>query len=121
MPDKRTTRRNVLRQMAGATLALPDEHEERGVYVVEGSLQAGELTLGALQPGVFEPGPVTVRADQKSRVMLLGGAHLPGRRYIWWNFVSSSRERIERAKQDWRDGRFASVPGETEFIPLPER
>ena len=56
----------------------------------------------------------------RARVMLLGGAPLDGERHIWWNFVSSSEERIERAKGDWREGRFAPVPGETEFIPLPD-
>jgi redox-sensitive bicupin YhaK (pirin superfamily) len=53
--------------------------------------------------------------------MLLGGAPLDGHRHVWWNFVSSSRERIEQAKQDWREGRVGQVPGETESIPLPER
>ena len=63
---------------------------------------------------------VTLTARCDSHVMVIGGEPL-GRRHLWWNFVSSSRERIEQAKADWREGRFASVPGETEFIPLPER
>ena len=64
---------------------------------------------------------MTVEADEPSRLMLLGGAPLDGDRHIWWNFVSSSKERIERAKDDWRNGRFGKVPGdEKEFIPLPE-
>jgi hypothetical protein len=70
---------------------------------------------------VFAPAmPVTLRASGPARVMLLGGAPLDGPRQIWWNFVSSSRERIERAKLDWREDRFAAVPGDPERIPLPE-
>jgi hypothetical protein len=65
--------------------------------------------------------PVLIRAVEASRVMLLGGAPLDGPRYIWWNFVSSSRERIEQAKRDWREKRFAAVPGDDERIPLPEQ
>jgi redox-sensitive bicupin YhaK (pirin superfamily) len=71
--------------------------------------------------GVFRSGdPVTVTAGRSARVLLLGGAPLDGLRHLWWNFVSSSTERIEQAKADWREGRFPKVPGETEFIPLPE-
>ena len=116
---------------ADATLApdsvldVPLEHEERAVYVVEGSVKvlperdvyvAGQLLL--LRPGaeVLLRGADAVDA----RLMLLGGAPLEGKRHIWWNFVSSSPERIEQAREDWRDGRFAPVPGETERIPLPE-
>ena len=65
-------------------------------------------------------GPVTVTAGGPARVLLLGGAPLDGPRHLWWNFVSSSTERIEQAKADWREGRFPQVPGETEFTPLPE-
>ncbi len=106
---------------AGATLALPDEHAERAVYVVEGELVAGErrVTPGAM--AVFRPGAASVRALGPSRFVLIGGAPLDGERHIWWNFVSSSTERIERAKTDWAEGRFGVVPGdEKEFIPLPE-
>jgi Pirin C-terminal cupin domain len=70
---------------------------------------------------VFRPGDrITVLAPRRARLMFLGGAALEGPRYIWWNFVSSRRERIEQAKEDWKMGRFTPVPGETEFIPLPE-
>jgi hypothetical protein len=70
---------------------------------------------------IFRPGDrITVRALRRARLMLLGGTALEGPRYIWWNFVSSRRERIEQAKEDWKMGRFAAVPDETEFIPLPE-
>jgi redox-sensitive bicupin YhaK (pirin superfamily) len=70
---------------------------------------------------IFAPGKrITIEATRAARLMYLGGATLDGPRHIWWNFVSSSRERIEQARQDWRHGRFGVVPGETEFIPLPE-
>jgi redox-sensitive bicupin YhaK (pirin superfamily) len=71
---------------------------------------------------VFRPGDrITITATQPARLMVLGGTALEGPRHIWWNFVSSRRERIEAAKADWAAGRFKPVPGETEFIPLPER
>jgi redox-sensitive bicupin YhaK (pirin superfamily) len=107
----------------GAALDVEDEYEERAVYIVEGGIgcddQAfGEGTLLVLTPGA----KVTIRAERPSRVMLLGGAKLAGERHIFWNFVSSSTARLEQAKQDWKNGRFAKVPGdEHEFIPLPER
>jgi redox-sensitive bicupin YhaK (pirin superfamily) len=108
---------------AGVSLAVDDGHPERAVYVVEGSLRCGGEpfppgTLLILRPG----GRAKLEADAASRLMLLGGAPLDGTRHIWWNFVSSSKDRIERAKDDWRNGRFPKVPGdEEEFIPLPER
>ncbi len=104
----------------GATAPLDADHEERAVYVVDGEVDiAGEAFEGP-RLLIFRPGdPIRIKACRRSRVMFLGGTALEGPRYIWWNFVSSSRERIEQAKQDWRSGRFAPVPGETEFIPLP--
>jgi redox-sensitive bicupin YhaK (pirin superfamily) len=106
---------------AGAELRIPAEHAERALYPVEGHLTLDGLTLPNATMAVLEPGSTPLlRADTKSRVMLLGGAPLDGPRFIWWNFVSSSRERIERAKHDWAHGRFDPVPGETEFIPLPD-
>ncbi len=104
----------------GAVLGLPTEHEERAAYVVEGSL---ELSTGTLQPGhmaVFQRGAeVCLRASEGARVLLLGGAPLDGPRHIWWNFVSSSQERIEQAKEDWLAQRFGRIEGATDFIPLP--
>jgi hypothetical protein len=113
----------------GAALPMPDEHEDRGLYVIEGSVEiAGE----AFEEGrmmVFRPGdPITVTAgDHGARLMLLGGETLSGPRFIWWNFVASSRDKIEEAKQAWARGewqtnaRFQLPPGdEQEFIPLPE-
>jgi len=108
---------------AGATVVLPEEHEERAAYVTQGSVRCDDQRVTAGQMAVFEPPPAraVLHADDAARVMLLGGAPLDGERHIWWNFVSSSRERIEQAKRDWKEGRFPKVPGdETEFIPLPE-
>lgn len=106
----------------GSELTVPDEHEERAAYVAEGEIEcAGErATAGRMM--VFARGAkATLRAVGQARVMLLGGAPLEGPRHIWWNFVSSSEERIEQAKRDWKDQRFGKVPGdESEFIPLPE-
>jgi len=106
---------------AGSTLSLPSEHEERAVYVIEGSVGCGTERTAAGRMLVFVPGAsVSLRADSQARVVVLGGAPLDGTRHIYWNFVSSSRERIERDKRDWREGRFPKVPGdEVEFVPLP--
>ncbi|HEY5300392.1 MAG TPA: pirin family protein [Acetobacteraceae bacterium] len=106
----------------GATAPLDAGHEERAIYVVDGEIDvAGERFEGP-RLLIFRPGDrITVRAARPSRVMFLGGAAMEGPRHIWWNFVSSSRERIEQAKQDWKSGRFDPVPAETEFIPLPEQ
>jgi redox-sensitive bicupin YhaK (pirin superfamily) len=105
----------------GARLPVPTQHEERAIYLISGE---AELNGHPIEPGqllVLQPGrPVTIVAVSPSRVLLLGGAAMDGPRQIWWNFVSSSRERIEQAKADWQAGLFAPVPGETEFIPLPE-
>jgi redox-sensitive bicupin YhaK (pirin superfamily) len=108
----------------GARLPIPAEHEERAAYIVEGSVELlpDDGTYSAGQLLVFKPGAeITLRAHETSpaRMMLLGGEPMDGARHIWWNFVSSSRERIEQAKEDWMMGRFAPVPEETEFIPLP--
>ena len=107
-----------------ARLSLPLDYEERAAYVVEGSIEVEteREVFVAGQLLVFRPGAeVTLRgaAAKSARLMLLGGEPLEGARHIWWNFVSSSTERIEQAKEDWREGRFAPVPGESEFIPLP--
>ena len=108
---------------AGAALPLPDEHEERAVYVLDGEIEvAGDrFTPGRML--LFRAGArLALRAGPLgARVLLLGGAAMDGPRYLFWNFVSSSRERIEQAKADWQAGRFGIVPGdENEFIPLPE-
>ncbi|WP_458759122.1 pirin family protein [Afipia sp. TerB] len=106
---------------AGMKVPLDTDHEERAVYVVDGEVQiAGERFEGP-RLLIFRPGDrITITAIRAARMMFLGGDALEGPRHIWWNFVSSSKERIEQAKQDWKSGRFAHVPDETEFIPLPE-
>jgi redox-sensitive bicupin YhaK (pirin superfamily) len=107
---------------ADARVALPPEHEERAFYVAEGIVEVGHARLETGQLAIVRSGAsVTVRAVTPSRVMLLGGERADGPRHIWWNFVSSSLERIHQAKDDWIASRFARVPGETEFIPAPDR
>jgi hypothetical protein len=100
---------------------VDDGHPQRAVHVAEGAVRIGDRRIGPGVMAVLRPGAqVTVEAEEAARLMLVGGAPLDGDRHIWWNFVSSSKERIERAKDDWRNGRFGKVPGdETEFIPLP--
>lgn len=112
---------------AGSKLPLPDEHEDRGVYVVDGAVIIAGETYEAGRMMVFRPGDrVSMTAGPAgARVMLLGGATLEGPRYIWWNFVASSKERIEEAKEAWRretwGERFSLPVGDTkEFIPLPD-
>jgi redox-sensitive bicupin YhaK (pirin superfamily) len=105
---------------AGATLAMPMEYEQRAVYVVHGELAMGHTLIAEGQLAVLTPGSnVSLRANGETRAMLLGGDRFPTPRFIWWNFVASSLERIEHAKQRWAKREFAPVPGETEFIPLP--
>jgi redox-sensitive bicupin YhaK (pirin superfamily) len=106
---------------AGASLPLDASHEERAIYLVSGAVEiAGDVFEGA-QLLVLRPGdPITVSARTPARLMLLGGEPMDGPRYIWWNFVASSKDRIEQAKVDWQAGRFTPVPGDPEFIPLPE-
>lgn len=112
---------------AGASIPLPSEHEDRGVYISTGSVVVAGEEFETGQMMIFKPGDeITLNAgDQGARLMLLGGETLPGPRYIWWNFVASSRDKIEAAKEawargDWQDGRFSLPPGDAdEFIPLP--
>jgi redox-sensitive bicupin YhaK (pirin superfamily) len=103
-------------------LALPDDHEERALYIAEGAIEiqharvdAGKLVIARLGK------PLSFKALTRSRIMLLGGERADAPRHIWWNFVSSSLERIHQAKEDWVANRYAPVPGETEFIPAPEQ
>jgi redox-sensitive bicupin YhaK (pirin superfamily) len=107
---------------AGASLVIPAEHVQRGIYPVDGNLEVDGETLPAEHLVVLVPGePVTIKATMPSRVMLLGGDPTDGRRFIYWNFVASSKEAIEEAAQRWQDDQFPHVPGETERIPLPPR
>ena len=106
---------------AGAKLGLPGEHAERGIYIAKGSIEVNGIIYLTGQMLVFSQGadPV-IHAKQKATLMLLGGEHV-GDRYIWWNFVSSRKERIEQAKADWKEGRIQLPPTDNlEFIPLPD-
>ena len=106
---------------AGTGLPVDAEHEERAIYVLAGDIEIGGERYGPEQLLVLRPGdPVFVRAVSDAHIAVIGGAAMDGPRHIWWNFVSSRKERIEAAKADWKAGRFDVVPGDTvEFIPLP--
>ena len=109
-----------LRLPAGATIDIAADYEERAAYVVEGDVRIDDESLGAGLMAVAREGrALRISATEDSHVMIVGGAHM-GKRHIWWNFVSTSKERIEQAKEDWTNGRFGKIPGETEFIPLPD-
>jgi redox-sensitive bicupin YhaK (pirin superfamily) len=105
----------------GAKFALPKEHSERGFYIVTGSLELAGITYDAGKMLVFSKGvDPLITAKEHTTLMLLGGEPL-GERFIWWNFVSSRRERIEQAKEDWKQGRIILPPNDNhEFIPLPD-
>ena len=106
---------------AGAVLPLDPDYDERAIYTVSGAIEIAGDGFGPGQLLVFRPGDrISVRATQTARFMVLGGEPMDGPRHRWWNFVSSRPERIEQAKEDWRRARFDTVPGESEFIPLPE-
>jgi redox-sensitive bicupin YhaK (pirin superfamily) len=101
--------------------AVPAQHEERGVHVVEGAVIIGGEAIEAGELVVLEPGAeALVAARTNARILVFGGAPPDGPRYVWWNFVSSRKERIAQAAEDWKAGRFPRVPGETELIPLPD-
>jgi redox-sensitive bicupin YhaK (pirin superfamily) len=107
----------------GASFVLGPEYAERAMFLIEGVVEVmreGRFGIGRML--VFRPGiTIELRASEEpARLVLLGGEPLDGARHIWWNFVSSSRERIMQAAADWRDGRFPAVPYDKEFIPLPE-
>jgi len=105
-----------------ASLDMTNEHEERAVFVVRGKVKVNDATVADGTMAVLDAKEkATITAQGDARVMLLGGAPLDGQRHLWWNFVSSSKERIERAKTDWQAGCFGKIPGdEIEFIPLPD-
>jgi redox-sensitive bicupin YhaK (pirin superfamily) len=109
------------RLAAGAALPLDATYEERAVYTVAGEIDVAGDRFGPGRLLVFRPGDaIALRAVSDARLMLLGGDPMDGPRHIWWNFVSSRKDRIEQAKADWAAARFDTVPGESEFIPLPE-
>ena len=106
---------------AGAELGLTDEHEERAVYVVRGEIGCGDERAGAGRMLVFARGAnVVLRADADARVVLIGGAPLDGPRHMLWNFVSSSKERLGQARDDWKARRFPAVPGDDGYVPFPD-
>jgi len=109
-----------LEMPVGTAIALPDEYSERAAYIVDGALAVDGHTYPAGRMLAARAGVrVELTARMDSRVMVVGGEPV-GDRHIWWNFVSSRKERIEQAKRDWRAGAFGRVPGDDEFIPLPE-
>lgn len=107
----------------GGAIEIPAEAEERAIYIVDGAVDIAGDSFAPDKLLVFRPGDrIAVTSERGASFMLFGGAALGSKRYIWWNFVSSSRERIEQAKEEWRSRRFDIVPGdEEEFVPLPER
>ncbi len=107
---------------AGSRLKIPADYVERAIYIVSGSLSVAgdEIVHEAGRLVVFKPAAeIVLKSDAGARVMLVGGEPLPEARHVYWNFVSSSVERIEQAKADWRAQRFDAIVGESEFIPLP--
>ena len=108
-----------LQMPKGSEITLPGGYEELAGYVVDGGVRVDERALSPGTMAVFRDGSAPqIAASEDSRVMIVGGANL-GKRHIWWNFVSTSKARIEQAKTDWREGRFGKVEGDDEFIPLP--
>ncbi|MGO1121157.1 pirin family protein [Rhodovibrionaceae bacterium A322] len=110
-----------VRLQAGTALPLNLPHEERALYLLSGEIEMAGVRY---KPGgmlVLEPAvQPEIRALSDSHFVMIGGKKMDGPRRLWWNFVSSSKERIEQAKEDWREGRFGKVPGDDEFIPLPD-
>lgn len=105
-----------------AALVIDDEHEQRAVYVAEGTLALGDTAIEVGTLVVLSPGEVRLVARTDARAMIVGGAPLDGPRHMWWNYVTSDPARIERAKLDWKHGAFGTIPGDMrERVPLPER
>jgi redox-sensitive bicupin YhaK (pirin superfamily) len=105
----------------GAVYEFAADHEERAFYLVSGEIEIDGAVFPAGELVVIRPGaPAALRARTPSRLAALGGEALDGPRFLWWNFVSSNRERIFRARAEWEAGHFGSVEGDPEFIPAPE-
>jgi redox-sensitive bicupin YhaK (pirin superfamily) len=112
-----------VRLVAGSALPLDPGQEERAIYLLGGEVDIAGDRFGPGRLLVFKPGdPITIRAVADTHLVIAGGGAMDGPRHIWWNFVSSRKERIEQAKAEWTAGHFGKVPGdEIEFIPLPEK
>lgn len=111
-----------IRMQAGSAIEIPAEHAERALQIVAGGVDVdGQFLPTHAMIVLGEGAPARVQAREPARMILFGGDPLDGPRRVWWNFVATTRERIEQAKGDWREGSFPAVPGETEFIPLPEK
>jgi hypothetical protein len=105
----------------GTGLTMPTDHQERAIHLLSGRIALAGREIAESEMLVLQPGrEIRIQALAPTRLLALGGATMDGPRHIWWNFVSSSRERIEQAKQDWQQDRFAHVIDETERLPLPE-
>lgn len=109
-----------VRMNAGAQFSLGDEHQERAIYVSQGAIVVNGERVDEARLVVLAPGEAHIAANGAARIMLLGGDALDAPRHVWWNFVSSSKEKLEAAKRLWRSGGFDRVPGDPEFIPLPD-
>ena len=110
-----------VQMQAGTRMPFDAQHEERGLYIFSGQIAIAGDVFEAGRLLVFRAGDaITIEARSACRIVLIGGAAMDGPRHIWWNFVSSRKDRIDMAKADWKAGRFDTVPGEHEFIPLPE-
>jgi redox-sensitive bicupin YhaK (pirin superfamily) len=122
VPTVHETMFGDVRLSAGSTLPLDADHEERALYVIDGTVDIAGDTFEPDRLLVLKPGDrVSVTAVTTTHFVIVGGAPMDGPRHIWWNFVSSRKERIEQAKAEWKAGHFGKVPGdEIEFIPLPE-
>jgi redox-sensitive bicupin YhaK (pirin superfamily) len=107
---------------AGSSVDLPLEYDERAVYLLSGAIRYGGESFDHPQMIIFKKNfPIRLSIETEARFVLLGGAPLDGPRFIWWNFIASSQDRIEQAKRDWKEGRFPKIPGDADdFIPLPE-
>ncbi|MCB1647504.1 MAG: pirin family protein, partial [Pseudomonadales bacterium] len=108
-----------VRAAANDCFNLKSPFDERGIYITKGIVSVGECRIESGTMAVLQPGDVDIQIHEEAQFMVLGGETI-GPRHLWWNLVSSSKERIGQAKQDWVAGRFDSVPGDDEFIPLPD-
>lgn len=106
----------------GKSLYLPQEHEERAIYILDGTVSVeGENIPPCTLAVLDDKGMLTITALSHTRFLLLGGDRMDGHRHIWWNFVASDQDKIEAAKEKWEQQAYTPIPGETEFIPLPKK